>query len=144
MSLSMTKEEREAFLAETHVAVISVGQPGRGPLSLPVWYSYTPGAVVRLVTGKASRKARLIAAAGCLTLCVQTEVAPYKYVSVEGPATLGEPDFERDIRAMAHRYLGKQVGEAYLQMNAAEHANTTLVTLTPQRWLSVDYTKMGV
>ena len=143
MSLTMTKEEREAFLAETHVAVISVDQPGCGPLSVPLWYSYTPGAVVRFVTGKSSRKARLIAAAGRLTLCVQTEVAPYKYVSIEGPVTLGEPDVERDIRAMAHRYLGEQVGEAYLQMNAAENANTVLVTLTPQRWLSVDYTKMG-
>ena len=32
MSLAMTKAEREAFLAETRVAVISVPEPGRGPL----------------------------------------------------------------------------------------------------------------
>jgi nitroimidazol reductase NimA-like FMN-containing flavoprotein (pyridoxamine 5'-phosphate oxidase superfamily) len=144
MSFSMTKEEREAFLAETHVGVISVSEAGRGPLSVPVWYSYQPGTVVRFVTGRSSHKAGLIAAARRLSLCAQTEVAPYKYVSVEGPATLGEANFERDIRAMAHRYLGEQLGEAYLQMNAAENANTVLITLSPQRWLSVDYSKMGV
>ncbi len=30
MSLAMTKPEREAFLADVHVAVISIPEPGRG------------------------------------------------------------------------------------------------------------------
>jgi nitroimidazol reductase NimA-like FMN-containing flavoprotein (pyridoxamine 5'-phosphate oxidase superfamily) len=34
MSLTMTKEEREAFLAEVHVAVISVAEDGHGPLRI--------------------------------------------------------------------------------------------------------------
>jgi len=143
MSLAMTKAEREGFLAETHVAVISVTAPGRGPLTVPVWYGYEPGGVVRFVTGGVSRKARLIHAAGRLSLCVQTETAPYQYVGVEGPAVVGTPDFERDIRAIAHRYLGEQMGEAYLQMTAADHENAILVTLTPQHWVSADYRKMG-
>jgi hypothetical protein len=37
MSLAMTKQEREAFLAEVHVGVISIPEPGRGPLTVPVW-----------------------------------------------------------------------------------------------------------
>ena len=138
----MSRSEREAFLAETHVAVISVTDVGRGPLSVPVWYSYAPGAAVRFVTGKSSRKAHLIAAARRLTLCVQTEVAPYKYVSVEGPARIGVPDFERDVRAMAFRYLGEQLGEWYLQTTASQQPGSILVTVTPKRWLTVDYAKM--
>jgi hypothetical protein len=39
MSLAMTKPEREAFLADVHVGVISIPEPGRGPLTVPVWYS---------------------------------------------------------------------------------------------------------
>jgi hypothetical protein len=74
---------------------------------------------------------------------VQTETAPYQFVSVEGPATIGQPDFERDARAMAYRYLGEQMGEMYLQMTANERVNSILVTLTPERWTTVDYTKMG-
>jgi nitroimidazol reductase NimA-like FMN-containing flavoprotein (pyridoxamine 5'-phosphate oxidase superfamily) len=43
MTLTMTKEEREAFLAAVHVAVISVAEDGHGPLMVPIWYSYEPG-----------------------------------------------------------------------------------------------------
>jgi Pyridoxamine 5'-phosphate oxidase len=144
MSLAMTKAQREAFLAETRPGIISVAEANRGPLTIPIWYSYEPGGVLRMVTGGASRKAALIRKAGRLSLCVQTETAPYKYVSVEGPVTIGTPDFERDIRAVAHRYLGEQMGEWYVQSTAAERADSILVTLTPARWLTVDYSKMAV
>ncbi len=144
-SLSMTKAEREAFLADVRVAVISVAEPGRGPLTVPVWYRYQPGGDICFVTGGRSKKADLIRRAGRLSLCVQTETAPYQYVSVEGPVTIAEPDFERDIREVAHRYLGEQMGEMYLQMTAEERAEAAnvLVRITPQRWLTVDYRKMS-
>ena len=61
MALTMTKEEREAFLADIHVAVISVAEDGHGPLVVPIWYSYEPGGAVRIITGRASRKS----AVGC-------------------------------------------------------------------------------
>lgn len=143
MSLAMTKAEREAFLAETRVAIISVVEPGRGPLTVPIWFTYEPGGAARFVTQGLSKKAKLIGQAGRVSLCVQTESAPYKYVSIEGPSTVSAPDFERDIRSMALRYLGEQMGEMYLQMTASERANSVLITLTPERWLTVDYTKMG-
>ena len=142
MSLAMSKAEREAFLAGVHVAVISIPEDGRGPLTVPIWYSYEPGGVVRFVTGGASKKAALIRKAGRLSLCVQTETAPYQYVSIEGPATFSQPDFERDVRAIAHRYLGEQMGEMYLQMTANERIDSILVTLTPERWTTVDYNKL--
>src|SRR5262245_55053775 len=105
MSLAMSRAEREAFLAETRVGVVSISEAGRGPLAGPVWYSYEPGGEIRFVTGGESKKARLLRAAGRLTLCVQEQTAPYRYVSVEGPATIGRPDLERDIRRTALRYL---------------------------------------
>ena len=140
----MTKAEREAFLAETRVGVLSVAEPGRGPLTVPVWYHYEPGGVVRVVTGAESLKGRLLREAGRMSLCVQTETAPYQYVSVEGPITFAQPDDARDVRAMAIRYLGEQVGELYLQMTAEERASSpsVLVELRPERWRSVDYSKM--
>ncbi len=143
MSLAMSKPQREAFLAATHVAIISVADAGRGPLTVPVWYRYEPGGLVRFVTGGGSQKARLIRRAGRLSLCVQTETPPYQYVSVAGSASIGVPDFERDIRAMAHRYLGEQMGEMYLQLTADQRTNTILVCLQPERWLTVDYSKMA-
>jgi nitroimidazol reductase NimA-like FMN-containing flavoprotein (pyridoxamine 5'-phosphate oxidase superfamily) len=144
-TLTMTRTEREAFLAEVRPGIVSIAQPGRGPLTVPIWYSYEPGGGVRFVTGASSKKGALLRAAGRASLCVQTELAPYQYVSVEGPVTISEPDFARDIRSMAIRYLGEQMGEMYLQMTAAEReaSPAILVTLTPERWYAVDYRKMG-
>ena len=141
MSLAMTKSEREAFLAGVHVAVISVDDPGRGPLTMPVWYRYEPGGDVFFTTGGESRKTALIRAAGRLSLCVQTEAAPYQYVSIEGRATVETPEYEADSRAVAIRYLGERGGDAYLKSTADGGTGTVLIRLKPERWLTVDYGK---
>jgi PPOX class probable F420-dependent enzyme len=143
MSLAMNRAERESFLAATRVAVLSVTAPGRGPLSVPVWYDYEPGGVVRVVTMGTSRKAKLMREAGRATLCVQSDALPYKYVSVEGPVTFGQPDPVRDVQNVTYRYLGEQMGATYLQMTAAARPQMVLVELHPVRWTSEDYSKMG-
>ena len=144
MSTAMSKKEREAFFGETRIGVLSVAENGRGPLSVPVWYEYASGEV-RLVVSSGSKKAGLLRAAGRASLCVQSETPPYQYVSVEGPVTLGEPDFERDERQMAHRYLGESLGERYVASTADERAAipNLLVILKPHRWFSADYGKMS-
>jgi len=38
VSPTMTKQERESFLADLHVGVISIAEEGRGPLTVPIWY----------------------------------------------------------------------------------------------------------
>jgi PPOX class probable F420-dependent enzyme len=142
MSLAMTKQEREAFLGDVHVGVISIPEPGRGPLTVPVWYIYDPGGELRVVTGRTSRKGRLLARASRLSLCAQTETAPYKYVSVEGPiVAIEDADVERDLRPLARRYLGPQAGDEYVETTRAEHEDNVLVRMRPERWLTVDYAK---
>jgi PPOX class probable F420-dependent enzyme len=143
MSLAMSRAEREQFVAAQRVGIVSVVEPGRGPLTLPIWYAYEPGGDLRFLTGARSRKAELIRQAGRVSLCVQNETPPYQYVSVEGPVTIAEPDYERDVRPMAYRYLGEQLGDWYLQATAEERARgTILVRLKPERWLTADYNKM--
>jgi nitroimidazol reductase NimA-like FMN-containing flavoprotein (pyridoxamine 5'-phosphate oxidase superfamily) len=143
MSLAMSRSEREQFLAAQHVGIVSVVEPGRGPLTLPIWYVYEPGGEVRFLTAATSRKAVLIRQAGRVSLCVQSETPPYQYVSVEGPVVIAEPDYERDVRPMAYRYLGEQLGDWYLQATAEERARgTILVRLKPEHWLTADYNKM--
>lgn len=143
MKLYMSKSQREAFLADTHVAIVSISDDGRAPLTVPIWYTYEPGGDVLLVMSGTSRKAQLIRAAGRLSLCVQTETPPYEYVSIEGPATIeGPPDFERLVKPTAYRYLGEEMGAAYLELTKAERAGSVLVRVKPERWITVDYHKM--
>ena len=75
MSLKMSKSEREAFLADVHVAVISVADEARGPLTVPIWYSYTPGGDVCIITDRSSRKGGLLERAGRFTQRTPNAVA---------------------------------------------------------------------
>jgi PPOX class probable F420-dependent enzyme len=144
MQLSMTRAEREAFLADVHVGVLSIPEPGRGPLSAPIWYGYELGGEIWLVTGRDSRKGRLLALGVRVGFVVQSEEAPYRYVSVEGPvASVAPSPGEAEERRLAHRYLGKEMGDAYVASTAArrEAEPNILVRIRPERWLTVDYRK---
>ena len=104
-TLTMTRDEREGFLADLHVGVISIAEGEGRTLSAPIWYDYEPGGELWIVTDASSRKGRAIARSGRFSLCAQTEQAPYKYVSVEGPISSSRrSDFAAEERPMAHRY----------------------------------------
>ena len=53
--MALSKEEREQFLAEPHIAALSVSAGDkRGPLTVPIWYQYTPGGEPWVITGAGS------------------------------------------------------------------------------------------
>jgi nitroimidazol reductase NimA-like FMN-containing flavoprotein (pyridoxamine 5'-phosphate oxidase superfamily) len=144
MTLIMTKQERETFLADVHIGMISIAEEGRGPLTVPIWYAYDAGGDLRIMTGRESRKGRLLARAGRFSLCVQTETSPYKYVSVEGPIVSTEAAaIERDLRPLARRYLGKEIGDRYVEETRSlpTHTDNVLIRMRPERWLTTDYSK---
>ena len=143
MSLNMTRAEREAFLRDLHVAVISIERSGQAPLSVPIWYDFDPERGVWIITSKTSEKGRALAAAGRFALCVQNEAPPfYKYVSVEGPIVETRPaDRERDARPLARRYFGPELGDQYVESAADE--GSLLFRMQPERWRTVDYAKLG-
>src|SRR4029079_17785227 len=91
MSATMSRAEREEFLSGLHVGVLSVASPdGRGPLTAPFWYTYQPGGTVNVSTGRGTRKALAIEAAGRVSLCAQDAPPTYTCVTVEGPAATEE------------------------------------------------------
>jgi PPOX class probable F420-dependent enzyme len=137
--LTMTKSEREAFLADLHVGVITVARDGEAPLAVPVWYSYEPGGVVVFDFATGSEKLKLLELSGQASLCVQNEVMPYKYVTVEGPTAISDVDDEVE-RSLAHRYLGAEIGEIYL--DSVADTVSRVVRLTPTRWRTTDYTAL--
>ena len=66
------------------------------------------------------------------SLCAQTETPPYKYVSVEGPIVSTEAaDIERDLRSLARRYLGKEMGDRYVEetRNLPTHNDNVLIRM---------------
>ena len=108
---------------------------------MPVWYDYDRNRGLWLVTDRASRKGKLLQKVKRCSLCVQDEQPPYRYVSVEGPIALGDADRDRHLRPLARRYLGVEGGDRYTETSAGAPGETLLVTLRPERWLTVDYGK---
>ena len=141
MPAPMTREECEQFLAAVHVGVLSVNQPGRGPLSTPLWYVYQPGGEIVIVTRPETRKARLIEAGAQVAFLVQTEELPPKYVSVEGRVVAVAPaNVDRDLRPIAQKYLGAEVANGYLDATRPNGVtNEVVIRIRPQRWFSRDF-----
>jgi nitroimidazol reductase NimA-like FMN-containing flavoprotein (pyridoxamine 5'-phosphate oxidase superfamily) len=138
---SMTHEEREAFLAAPHIGVLSVtAEPGRAPLTTPIWYEYQPGGFVKVITSPDQRKARLIEEAGRFALCAQVaDIGDYRYVSVEGPVAEIRPVSKQERLDMATRYMGPEHATDYV--NAAEETASANIAIhmRPQRWNTFDF-----
>ncbi|MEB3021520.1 pyridoxamine 5'-phosphate oxidase family protein [[Mycobacterium] crassicus] len=139
MPKPFTETERQRFLADKHIAVLSVAaENGRPPASVPIWYHYTPGGDILVNTGAGRRKAKLIEKAGAVTLVVQREDLPYQYVIVEGTVIGAATPAPLDQReTIAIRYLGEEGGRAFA---ARIDGDTSVIfTIRPDRWFSADY-----
>jgi hypothetical protein len=132
--------DRESFLAEPHVAALSVsaGQ-GRGPLVVPIWYQYAPGGEAWVLTEAGSRKARLIQTAGCFSLMVERVMPTVRYVSVEGPVARTVPGTDELLREISARYLPPDQVPAYVEFVNKELGEQVAIYLRPQRWLTADF-----
>src|SRR4030095_8077846 len=144
MPAPMAREERESFMAGVHVGVLSVDEPGRGPLSVPVWYLYAPGGEIIVVTRPAARQARLLVPRARVSCRVQSEGMPPKYVTIQGRVASAAPaDIARDVKPVVRKYLGAEVGDAYVDNTRPNGTNEIVVRIRPERWYSRDFGKPG-
>jgi hypothetical protein len=144
-SFAMTKNEREAFLADVYVGIISVVDPvpNRAPLAAPIWYDYDPQIGLWFLTSPDSRKGKAIKAAGRCTMTVQIAQPPHRYVTVEGPVIEARiAKNQEDLLPMARRYKGTQGGDEYAALYGDEPgAAGSVYVMRPEHWLTADYSK---
>jgi nitroimidazol reductase NimA-like FMN-containing flavoprotein (pyridoxamine 5'-phosphate oxidase superfamily) len=140
----LTEQEREAFLNEPRIAVLSLpSNDERPPLAFPIWYGYEPGGAISYYTHRTepkSRKLRALHEGSVVSLCVQREELPYKYVTVEGTVVdeNNAPTVEQQL-AIARRYLPEDAAQAYVQGEMESGVNLVLFTIRPDRWSGFDF-----
>ncbi|SED04336.1 Pyridoxamine 5'-phosphate oxidase [Amycolatopsis tolypomycina] len=135
----LSKEEREEFLAQPHVGALSVVErPGRGPLTVPIWYQYTPGGQLWVRSAPGARKTRAIETAGRFSLLVQRTQPTARYVSVEGPLVATGPDDPERAREMAARYLPPDKVDGFVAYEREQLGEHIVLVMRPEHWLSAD------
>ena len=131
--MALSKEEREQFLAEPHVAALSVSAGDkRGPLTVPIWYQYSPGGEPWIHTGAGSRKHRLIETQGEFTLMVDRVEPTVRYVAVDGPVSRIEPATDDQLVEMVKRYLPPEAVDGYLEFARREHGEGVVIYMKPR------------
>jgi hypothetical protein len=137
--MALTREDREQFLAEPHVAAFAVDAgAGRAPLTVPIWYQYDSDGTVWILTGLDSRKNELIGAAGRFSLMVDRLEPTLRYVSVEGPVIETVPATIERLREISARYLPAEKVDGYVDFSWKNHGAQVVVRMRPEHWVSSD------
>jgi uncharacterized protein len=144
----LTDAARDAFLAEPHVAVLAIPRGDRPPHVTPVWYHHEPGGNVTFFTGtqgRRSRKADLIEASGVVSLCVQQETFPYRYVTIEGTIVQSDraPSAEQAL-AIVRRYLPEEQAQGFVAAEMDQPSGAfVLYAVRPDHWHSLDFSDLA-
>ena len=124
------EESREEFLREANVAVLAtVGRGGRAHAA-PIWYLYQDGVFI-MGTGSGSQKHRNVEANPEITLVIDRRSLPYYAVMAQGKAEIGPPLSDDQRMQMAVRYLGEELGRAYIARTSGEGSVT--IRLRPRK-----------
>ena len=135
-----TSEDRDSFLSEVHVGVLAVEHEGSPPLAVPIWYSFEDG-LVSIHTARSDMKTQLLLTSGRFTLCVQSEMPPYRYVSMEGSITAVEGVSPEERTGMVHRYFEPEMAKAYLLNTQVEASDDLAIRMRPERWRTFGFAK---
>lgn len=123
-------DDRDAFLAESNVAVLAtVDRRGRAHAA-PIWYVYDDG-VFLMSTGRGSQKQRNIEANPDVTLVIDRRTLPYFAIMAQGRAEIGPALSPEDRRRIASRYLTEEQTDRYLERMSGQESVS--IRLTPRK-----------
>jgi PPOX class probable F420-dependent enzyme len=122
----MTDAQRDAFLAQPRIAILSTVDREGAPVAVPIWFEWD-GARARLFTGRSSPKVRRLRSDPrvCLTVAEPAERTE-AYVIIEGTAELEEGGWA----------LAQRLAPRYYDAGRAERALAEWGS-TPDRWIEI-------
>lgn len=124
--------ERDAFLAQPHVAILATIGPNQYPHAVPVWYLYQEGEFT-ITMQRGSQKHLNLQRCPNVALVVDRRERPYYAVTAVGTAELGASPTHEWFLRLATRYLGAEDGATY----TASHnlASSVTIRLRPSKYI---------
>ena len=111
----MTSKLIADFLSEVHIAILAIHREKRAQHSTPIWYQYEPNDTLWFMADPKTQKGQLMEIGTPVSLVMQTETAPYRYVSIAGQISdVAKGNMEQELRPISRRYLGIKGGDEYV------------------------------
>lgn len=129
---AMTNAQRDAFLAEPRIAILSSLGRGGAPTAVPIWFEWD-GARARLFTSRTAAKIGRLRADPrvCLTIAEPADKTE-AYVSIEGAAEIRDGGWALAQR-LAPRYYGADQSARALADWGREADQWVEIVITPTR-----------
>jgi PPOX class probable F420-dependent enzyme len=128
----MTDEQRDAFLREPRIAVLTTLSTDGSPTGIAIWFEWDGGRA-RMFTTRDSPKVRRIEADPRVSLTVAEPTGvPEAWVTIEGEARIAEGGFALAER-LAPRYYPSAQAERALASWGAEADRWVVIEVTPRR-----------
>jgi len=134
----MRDDEVRAFLTSSPArpAVLATVRADGRPHVAPIWYVVDDDGTIVFNTGETTVKGRNLRRTGQAAMTVQDDVAPFSFVTLEGPVSISEdlPGVRHWAGVIGGRYMGADRAEEYGSRNGV--AGELLVRLTPEKVVS--------
>jgi PPOX class probable F420-dependent enzyme len=113
MRTDLTVEDLDGFLDEQHVAVLATHRADGTVLLSPVWHEWRDGGF-NVWVERDDVKARHVRRDPRTSIVVAESRFPMRAIEVRGEALLLEEDAEETAIRIASRYVGPELGRAYV------------------------------
>ena len=112
--VKLSQAEIADYLAIPQVAHLVTVRPNGGPHVAPVWFRWEDGRALVMADGKAV-KVKNIRRNPTVSLSVADGQRPYRYVVLEGEATVTGDNLSREVEFICIRYDGPERGAEFAQ-----------------------------
>ncbi len=136
---TMTAQETEAYLDETHVANLVTLNPDGSPHVAPVWFLHSKGRL-HISAGASAVKVRNVRRDARVAVSIANDSSPATYVLVEGQARVTSDAAAELLVEMYVRYQGEERGTLSAQ-KTREAGPSVAIHIEPSNvitWVSGD------
>ena len=130
----MTQTQIDEYLSRPNIANFVTLREDGSPHISPIWYQFHGGQLF-IICQNSSVKAKNIGKDPRVAFSVATPSEPYRYVLIEGNASLTSEDAENLTLGISVHYLGTERGADFAK-NILSSGKTIVITIIPHKIIS--------